>query len=314
MAEIKFTVDENALQVFSNTEIKANFTEVKAALEEMVKPYKGVIVDPSNLSETKADIARIRKIERNIDSYRKMVKKYALAPLTAFEDKCKELSAVCTDAVSAMDGQVKEIERRQKDEKIDSLRLYFDLQEKRYPDFVSFDEVFNERWENKTYEVQKCQEEILEYLGQVEKDIDIIKSLNSEEEVALLMRYSEYKDLRDVMNYNASLVRQKQKAEEERKAAEERKRQQEEAERLRAEQEKQWEEEQKNLEMLQGIEAIPARPEPMDLPFGMPEEVKPIPTKVVEFSFKVEGTPAEIARFEELLLSWGITNYRMIEQ
>ena len=300
MGEIKFTVDENALQVLSNTEITANFAETKAALEELVKPYTGLIVDASNLRETKADIAKIRKVEKSIDSYRLMVKRYASAPITAFEEKCKELKAVCTDAVTAMDVQVKEIERKQKDEKIDSLRLYFDAQEKKYPDFVSFEQVFDETWENKTFPVEKAQEDIRAYIGQVEKDIDIIKSLQSDDEVALLIRYRENHDLRDAMEYNTLLNEQKKRREQERLIAEERAR--EAAEREQAEAERRAKE---------------AFGEELTLPFGMPEELPKeeqsvvIPTKTVRITFRFQGTPSEIARLEEKLMSIGISNYRM---
>ena len=88
----------------------------------------------------------------------------------------------------------------------------------------------------------------------------------------------------------------------------------EEAERLRAERERQLAEERKNLEMLEGIEAIPPRPEEMDLPFGMPEEKPIIPSKTVEFTFWFEGTPSEIAHLEEELINIGIKNYRMTEK
>ena len=300
MGEIKFTVDENALQVLRDTEITANFAETKAALEEMVKPYQGVIVDASNLRETKADIAKIRKVEKSIDDYRKMVKKYVTVPLTVFEEKCKELKAVCTDAVTAMDVQVKEIERKQKDEKIDSLRLYFDAQEKKYPDYVSFEQVFDETWENKTFPVEKAQEDIRAYIGQVEKDIDIIKSLQSDDEVALLIRYRENHDLRDAMEYNTLLNEQKKRREQERLMAEERAR--EAAEREQAEAERR---------------AREAFGEELTLPFGMPEELPKeeqavaIPTKTVRITFRFSGTPSEIARLEEKLMSIGINNYRM---
>lgn len=300
MGEIKFTVDENALQVLRDTEITANFTETKAALEELVKPYQGVIVDVSNLRETKADIARIRKVEKSIDDYRKLVKKYVTVPLTVFEDKCKELKAVCTDAVTAMDVQVKEIEQKQKDEKIDSLRLYFDSQEKKYPDFVSFEQVFDEAWENKTFPIEKAQEDIRAYIAEVEKDIDIIKSLQSDDEVALLIRYSENHDLRDAMEYNTLLNEQKKRREQERLIAEERAG--EAAEREQAEAERRAKE---------------AFGEELTLPFGMPEELPKeeqsvvIPTKTVRITFRYKGTPSEIARLEEKLMSIGIENYRM---
>lgn len=310
MGEIRFTVDETALQVLSSTEIKANFDETKAALEEMVRPYRGVIVDVSNVRETKADIARIRKIEKSIDEYRKMVKKYVLVPLTAFESKCKELSGVCTEAVTAMDSQVKEIERQQKEAKIESLREFFDKAEKKYPEYVSFDTVFDPTWENKTCPVEKCQNDILAYIGEVERDIDIIKSLNSEDEVALLLRYSEHGDLRDVMDYNQSLIRRKEQAEKER-IAEEQRRIAEEQERIRLEEEA----EKARIEaakMCSEAEEIPVQKEEMELPFGMPKEEKIIPSKTVNFSFTVTGTPAEIAHIEEILLLNGISNYRLI--
>ncbi len=300
MAEIRFSVDENALQVLSSTEIKANFEETKAQLEELVKPYKGVIVDASNLRESKADIARIRKVEKSIDEYRKMVKKYVTVPLTAFEDKCKELKAVCTEAVTAMDEQVKAIEQKQKDEKIESLRLYFDAQEKKYPDYVSFDQVFDDSWENKTCSIEKCQQDILSYLAEVEKDIDIIKSLQSDDEVALLIKYSETYDLREVMEYNSILEKRRKQAEQERLIAEEKAR--EAAEREQAEAE---------------ARAKEAFGEELTLPFGMPEVLPKeqqnlIPTKTVQITFKFCGTPSEIARLEDRLIGIGISNYRMI--
>ncbi len=280
MAEIRFSVDENALQVLSSTEIKANFDETKAQLEELVKPYKGVIVDPSNLRESKADIARIRKVEKSIDEYRKMVKKYVLVPVTAFEDKCKELKAVCTEAVTAMDEQVKAIEQKQKDEKIESLRLYFDAQEKRFPDYVSFEQVFDDSWENKTYPVEKAQEEIRAYIAEVEKDIDIIKSLQHDDEIALLIKYSECYDLREVMEYKSIIDSRKKKAEAEERAKD-------------------------------------SFGEELTLPFWMPQELPTeeqytIPTKTVQITFKFCGTPSEIARLEDNLIGIGISNYRMV--
>ena len=286
MAEIKFSVDENALQVLSSTEIKANFAETKKALEELVKPYTGVIVDASNLRESKTDIARIRKVEKSIDSYRLMVKRYASAPIAVFEEKCKELKAVCTEAVSAMDEQVKAIERKQKDEKIESLRQFFDRAEKRYPDYVSFDEIFDPAWENKTCPIEKIQNDILAYIGAVERDIDIIKSLNSENEAALLIRYSENAELGEVMAYDQLLKRKKEEAAAKARQAEEAI--------------KKVEEEKKN------------QPEPdmAELPFGMPEEAV-IPTKTVQFVFRFKGTPSEIVHVENRLIEAGIRTYRM---
>lgn len=286
MGEIRFTVDENALQVLSSTEITANFAETKAALEEMVKPYQGVIVDASNLRETKSDIARIRKVEKSIDDYRKMVKKYVTAPLTVFEDKCKELKAVCTEAVTAMDEQVKEIERKQKDEKIASMRMYFDSVEKKYPDYVSFDTVFDPQWENKTYSVEQIQKDILSYIGEVERDIDIIKSLKSEDEAALLIRYSETSDLGDVMEYNQILIRKKEAAEKARLAEE-------------------------AIAKAEAMKAEQPEPEVTELPFPMPDEEPVIPTKTVQFKFIFKGTPSEIVHVESRLIEAGIHNYRM---
>ena len=286
MGEIRFTVDENALQVLSSTEIQANFAETKAALEEMVAPYKNVFVTSDTLRETKADIARIRKVEKSIDDYRKMVKKYVTVPLTVFEDKCKELKAVCTDAVTAMDSQVKEIEQKQKEAKIASMRQFFDEADKKYPDYVSFEQVYEDQWENKTCPVEKIQNDILAYIAQVERDIDIIKSLKSEDEAALLIRYSESTDLGEVMAYNTLLVQKKEQAEKARLAEE-------------------------AIAKAEAIKAEQPEPEVTELPFSMPDEEPVIPTKTVQFKFIFKGTPSEIVHLESRLIEAGIRNYRM---
>ena len=318
MQEIRFLVDENALKILSGTEIKANFDETKEALKKLVSPYTGVVVDPSTLRESKNDIARIRKVRTSIDDYRKMVKRYALAPLVAFEDKCRELGDICTEAINAMDSQVKEIERKQKYEKIASLREFFANAEKRYPEYVSFEEVFSASWENKTYPLEQCKADIMEYLGAVERDIDIIKSLGSEDEPALLLRYQEHGDLRDVMDYNRSLMDAKAAAAKAGCETETINRSEKRApiqapDRDGITLEEAAETAEASVKAGVSLEAASRVLE--DVADQMRAGTTPdsvIPTQTVEFSFRFTGTLAEIANEECFLISNGIKNYRMI--
>ena len=118
MREISFEVKQDGLSLIQHTQIEANFDEVKAALTEMVEPYKTMVVTEDGIAAAKADRAKLRKIATRIEEVRKTVKKAYQEPLTAFENKCKELVSVITDGSDNLDKQVKQYEEKTADEKI----------------------------------------------------------------------------------------------------------------------------------------------------------------------------------------------------
>lgn len=221
MAELIFEIDNNALEVVRNTQITANFDEMKQALTEFVKPYEGLIVSEDGISEAKSDRAKIRRVEKSIDEYRKMVKRTYNEPFAAFEAKCKELTGILSNASTKIDLQVKAFEERRKDEKLLDLRTFFnEINDE--PEYCKWEQIENPKWGNATYDTAQCMQDIRAAVKETKESIQFLKELHSEFEMSLLQEYKKSHKLSEAIALNGELYRAKERQECERKAAEQR--------------------------------------------------------------------------------------------
>lgn len=233
--EINFQVNQAALDVVKNTVIEANFAETKKALMDMVRPYAGMIVTEDAISSAKSDRAKIRKVEQNIDSYRKTVKNIYTQPLKEFEEKCKELTGICKNASDNLDYQIKEFDERKKQEKMAALKAYFDTMPKKHPEYAVWDRIANPKWANVTSRDDDAKAVIASYITAVDSDVDVILSLESPFEDYLLTEYRNGKTISQVMQ---TAQQMKQSAERKLREEAERKRMEEERIAREAEMEK----------------------------------------------------------------------------
>lgn len=227
MSEFSFEVNQAALDIVRSVDVTANFAECQAALTEMMAPYKTLVVTEGDLPQAKADRARIRRVATRIDEARKEVKRVYTAPLKQFEDKCKELTAICAEADSNIDTQVKAFEQARKAEKVGRLRAYFAENVGDAQDYMTFEAIFNPRWENTTYTEDAARADILREISSCMTGVNAIRTLNSPFETTLLDLYRENHDLAACMTKHEQLTRlremeEKRRAEQEAKAAQQR--------------------------------------------------------------------------------------------
>lgn len=214
MNTVDFKVDDKALATVKDLVITANFTETKEALTLMMMPYASLIVTEDGIASAKADRAKINKVITNIDDYRKMVKKSYSEPLKVFEDKCKELTKVCKDAVDNIDSQVKKYEAEKKLAKVNELKEYFNTSlTNAARGYVTFSDIFNKKWENSSMAVGDCHMEIERAISKTENDIAVIKALESEFEPVLLDMYKECHDISKCLLKNQQLNQTKREEE-----------------------------------------------------------------------------------------------------
>lgn len=71
--------------------INMNFEEVKASLVETMDKYKGIVVTEEGLKDCKATQRELSGLKKDIDTYRKTIKKEVEKPIKEFEGQCKEL-------------------------------------------------------------------------------------------------------------------------------------------------------------------------------------------------------------------------------
>jgi hypothetical protein len=130
--------------------IKTNFEDVKASLQESIKKYEGIIVTEESLKDCKATQKDLSKVRRTIDDYRKTVKKEVLAPVTEFENQCKELEKLIADVekpikegINVFDNKVREEKKAKAAEIIQDVITRFELKEKYSSQLTILDKYFN---------------------------------------------------------------------------------------------------------------------------------------------------------------------------
>lgn len=212
MNQVKFEVITD-LEPIQNFKIEANFAETKAALSEMMEPYRTMVVTEETIPSAKTDMAKIRKIAAGIDEYRKAVKKAYTEPVKAFESDCKELTSVCDEAIFNIDKQVKNFELGKKEAKKAQLSEYFQSVIGETANYLAFSDIYNPRWENATFSFDKAKEEIDRAILNANTSITMIRDWHSEFETELLLEYGRTRDLSAVLKKRDVLLMMKQQEE-----------------------------------------------------------------------------------------------------
>lgn len=284
--ELDFKVDKAALATVQNAVINANFDEVKEALTEMLAPYKAQVVTEETIREAKNDKAKINKVIKNLESYRKSVKNSVLQPYTLFEEKCKELTGMCKEAADNIDSQIKVFDDREKEQKISALNTYFFTQPNEFPEYATWDTAYKKAWENKSYKAADARADIDNFIRQTTLDVKVLMAINQKWQKYLLAEYKVNHDLNACLAINERY----KKAEEE-----EAKRQ------SLAEQQREIEKALEEFEVT-----------PLDAPKGNSKPVPKVPEMVAEreellnIQFSVTATEGQLNQLQAFMDGHGI--------
>lgn len=193
-----------------------NYAELKKEIAERTLPYKGLIVTEDAIPTAKADLAKLRKLEKAIDDRRKDVKKEYNAPYMEFEAKVKDILKDIQEAEQNIDSQVKGFEKQAEDEKLAQIQKFFGLAFGELAKDVRFEKVYNPKWLNKGYKMAEIEEEIAAAANKLHADIDVVKGLKSPHEAALMRTLFYSLDLGEVLVEHNKLVEfeERKKAEE----------------------------------------------------------------------------------------------------
>ena len=217
MAELNFEMRTDLAPIRSIT-LDANFDELGAKLTELMAPYKTMVVTEDAIPAAKKDRAEIRRIASRIDEERRTVKKIYSEPVKVFEEKCKKLTAILDEAAQNIDSQIKEVEERNRNAKLETLHKYFDKTVNDMAEYLSWEDVFDKRWGNSTFTVENAMAEIVAKVLGCRNDVSAIMELKSPFEVELLSMYQTTHDISACIRHNTALGLRR-KAYLERKAA-----------------------------------------------------------------------------------------------
>lgn len=230
MEEIRVNVEQK------NGVIGFNFEEIKEKLNSELEIYKNMIFTEESKTEAKKTIASLRKLKKSVNDKKLEVKKSFMIPYTNFEAQVKELDNLIDEPINFINNQVEEFERRRLEEKKSLIsEIYTEIMADHgeASGYLPLQRIYDSKWENATTTKKAITETITERVDHVEKDLGIIRSMESEFEDKGIEKYKttlELSDAIEVMNQY-----QKQKEEILRRQEEEAKRKAEEEARTASE-------------------------------------------------------------------------------
>ncbi len=179
--------------------IEFNYEEVKADLQIQLKQFEGMIVSEDAIVEAKKTRAGLNNIAKMIDDRRKEVKKEFLKPYEVVEKQAKDLISIIGEVNGAIDAQLKAFEEKEKEAKKEQVIALWEAKDYQK---VGLEQIWNDKWLNKTVTLKQVEKEIDEKITNIESDLNSIKVLvvdNNEKVLALQSKYLVSLDLQRVL-------------------------------------------------------------------------------------------------------------------
>ncbi len=194
-----------------------------------------------------------------------------MKPYDDFEQKIKRLTVKIDEPITLIDAQVKEFERKRKEERREAIKeiyheLIGDMEE-----YCELGRIYDPKWENATTTIKSIKDSISASIDSARTAVQTISGMQSDAVEKALSIYKDSMDMAKAISYINNYEQQKaeiiRREEERRRRKEERKRQEEEA-RIRAQERAAIEREKAIREQVER-EAEQARMEEMlQAPFG----------------------------------------------
>lgn len=190
--------------------IKFNYEELKGGLQESLKKYQNLVYTSQNIKEAKDDRATLNALKKSLNDEKIKIKKEFEVPYKDFEDKIKELIELVDKPASEIDKQVKIFEEAEKAKKRESIENIYAENIGSYADLTPLQQIYDSRWENKTYKETDIKKEIQDIVKKADSDIKVIAELKSEFEFQIKDTYFRTLDLGQALVEKQRLEKQKE--------------------------------------------------------------------------------------------------------
>ena len=163
--------------------IQFNYEDIKKWITEKAKEYKSMVYTEETITNAKSDRATLNKVAKALNDEKIRIKKEVLKPFEDFESKCKELQGIITDASNSIDIQVKAFETKEQEENKKQIEDLFNTYIGDFKELIIFEQIFNQRWLNKTYTIKKIEDEIKHLIAKTTTDLKVIDAQIQDESI-----------------------------------------------------------------------------------------------------------------------------------
>ena len=159
--------------------IEWNFEELKNEITVASEEYAVSVYTDDAIKAAKADRAKLNKFVDAMEAKRKELKKKVMVPYEQFEKEEKELVAIVQRAIDNIDTQVKDYERRQREEKTAKILEFYDDNIHDIEKYLPFERVFKPEYANASTTMKSVKEDILEMIQKVDEGLAILNEVDS---------------------------------------------------------------------------------------------------------------------------------------
>lgn len=180
MTEIKLYQDD-VLYVRPSIEFKS-YKKILREARQVAEYLSNIEVNEENIKEAKKVRANANKAVRKLQDERKRIKKELLIPYEGFNSQIQEIALVVDEANLIVDEQIKKLEQLERDKKYAEIIEIWNLQTEhyKYKDLIDLSLFIKNEYSNKTYSLNKIEEEMVTFLENTEREIDYVKKHGDE--------------------------------------------------------------------------------------------------------------------------------------
>lgn len=203
----------NLLVKQENGTIGGNFEEIKGALKSELEVYKNMVFTEESKPEARKTVAGLRKLKKSMNDKKLEVKKTFMVPYTEFEAQVKELDKLIDEPIDFINRQVEEFERKRIEEKktlISEIYTGIMVEHESVAEYLPLQRIYDNKWENSTTTKKGIREAIEQCVERVEKDLAVIRSMESEFEDKGITKYKSTLELSDALTVMNQYQKQKE--------------------------------------------------------------------------------------------------------
>lgn len=183
MRDIKIT---NKIEIKKGFIKFDEFENLKKQAEKVAEIISSVDDSEENMGEAKKILASSRKSIKALNDKRIEIKKEYSKPLVEFENKIKEIEKIIGDADKRLNGVIKAHEASQRDLKLELIKSMYKLNVvPRVSEVASFDWFFESHFLNKTFSMNKIENEFEEFNKKILAELETIEKMENGNDVMI---------------------------------------------------------------------------------------------------------------------------------
>lgn len=157
-----------------------NFEELNRQLDIQLAKYDGLTFTESEMAQAKKVLANLNKVAKVINDRKIEVKKQFCEPYDRFADQAKVLVGKIQTVSGKIDQQVKDFEQKQKAEKKEQIRAYWE--QIGIPQ-IDLGQIWDEKWLNASARIDQVKKEIDRIKDGITNDLAAIAQMSPPEKV-----------------------------------------------------------------------------------------------------------------------------------